>query len=77
MAPANIAKTAWSFKERGRTASLIGVTVTQNNEAPVTVVINARLNMGSMKRMLGAGWNILAGGACRGDQVTFNISRTL
>jgi len=51
--------------------------VTQNKEAPAIVVINARPAMGAMYKMLGAGWNTLAGEACRGDQVTFNINRTL
>ena len=75
--PAVIAKTACSFKERGKIDSLIGVIINQYKEAPAIIVIMASASVGAIKSKLGAGWNILAGGDCRGPQTTLSIKRIL
>ena len=75
--PATMAKIACSFKERGKIDSLIGVIINQYKEAPAIIVIMASANIGAIKSKLGAGWNILAGGDCRGLQTTLSIKRIL
>lgn len=58
-------------------ASLSGNTIIQNRDAPPIIVIDARAIVGPMVMKLGDGWNILAGGACRGAQTTLIIKRIL